>query len=113
MRASLKDRILAKLDRLLTRSTMEGDSENGGRLVEYRTGIGRKMLILDENNGVQSLGNSMWVTHEYDRNGNLIRRTVVRKDLKPGWRVIYGHKKVYEAYDKYGKKYPPTTGVWD
>ncbi|MES3004877.1 MAG: hypothetical protein V4690_02045 [Patescibacteria group bacterium] len=115
MRAGFSVRVLASFDRFLTNLTghtiSSGPTPGGGEAVEYRTGIGRKMIILDEHNRIQILGNSMWVTHYYDQNQNLVRRVLARKNLKPGWKVIYGHKKAYAAYDTYGPKYSPTGGL--
>jgi hypothetical protein len=109
MKVSLKDRVLAQFDRLFGSSGWSSNG-GGGRLVDFKVGLGRKMLTLDQDNRVMFLGRSMWVRHEYDSDGNFVRRIVVRKNLEPGGRVIYGYRKVYRAYDLYGVRYSPSGG---
>jgi len=104
MNVSIKDQFLVWFDRLFKSSGSCGNSD-GSRLVDYRTNLGRKMIVLDEENQVVYLGRSLWVEHQYDKQGNFVRRIPIRKNIKPGWRVIYGHRKVHQAYDKYVQKY--------
>ena len=96
--ASLKERFLASIDRLIGWDSQSGRS-NFEHTQDFYTNKGVKMAIVDRDGRVRALGGSLWVVHRYDGEGNLLSRIPVRKMLKEGERVIYGQAKAYEAYD--------------
>lgn len=92
------ERLLAKFDNFIGWNDEIGSGEGRPFTRNFYTLLGRKMAIVDRDGHVRALGNSRWVIHEYDGKGNLLRRIPMRKTLREGERVIYGHAKAYEAY---------------
>jgi hypothetical protein len=103
---SFRDRILAKIDQILTWN-FEGPTRESDNLVDFYPGCGRKMVILNERGMPRIIGGSFWVEHGYDDKGKLIRRAKVRNTAKEGEKVIYGTKAVNDAYLAYYQKYYP------
>ena len=96
---SFTERFLAAIDRWIgydwTHNTATTDWEK-----DFYTSWGIKMAIVSRDGRIRTMGSSFWVVHRYDAKGNLISRIPMRKMLKEGDRIIYGKKKVYEAYRK-------------
>lgn len=95
--ATLKQRLLASLDRLVGWESQNGSSDSE-YTQNFYTDWGVKMAIVDNDGHVRALGGSLWVIHRYDGKGNLLSRIPMRNTLKKGEQVVYGAPKAYEAY---------------
>jgi len=93
--ATLKERFLASIDRLIG-SDCECFGNEHTR--DFYISHGTKMAIICPDGNIRAMGGSRWVQHCYGDNGQLLSRTPMRKTVKEGECIVYGHTKVDEAY---------------
>lgn len=99
----LFQRLLARWDKFISNLLrLSRDTTSSGQGTPsvscFYTMLGPRIAIVNEARGVRILTGLFTMRHYYDRDGKLIRRLPVRKEVKKGERLIIGTRRAYEAY---------------